>query len=340
VCPLAVSSWFVKIFSGILVKITFIAWTRFQSRSEHLAQHLRSSLHFICHGRHGRLAAAPLRYVSQAWRTWRVLRQEEPAVVFIQNPPIFCVLICSIYSFLHHARYVIDSHTGAFLSRNWAWSRPLHRVLSRSALTTIVHNEAQAEIVDRWRCGHLILHDYPGSNPTGEECSLDGHFNVAVVGSFAEDEPLEAVFDAARGLSQVDFYVTGDSRQIAPGLLAKKPENARLTGYLPYPQYLGLLGAADFVLALTTRNDTLLSGASEAVSVGTPLIVSDWPILRSRFALGTVHVPNTKEGILEGVRQARKEQGSLGRGILILRDQLHSEWKQEFSELQKLLSQV
>ena len=41
-------------------------------------------------------------------------------------------------------------------------------------------------------------------------------------------------------------------------------------------------------------------GSFEAASLAIPLIVSDWPILRDYFSLGTVHVPNTEEGVCEG----------------------------------------
>jgi hypothetical protein len=90
---------------------------------------------------------------------------------------------------------------------------------------------------------------------------------------------------------------------------------------------------------LTTRDHTLLSGAFEAVSIGTPLIVSDWPILRDYFSLGTVHVPNTVPGICEGVQRAQREQPALRQGILQLREKLEVEWKQEFAELCRLLQQ-
>lgn len=74
--------------------------------------------------------------------------------------------------------------------------------------------------------------------------------------------------------------------------------NCRLTGYLPYDRYVGLLRGVDVILDLTSQDHTLLMGAFEAVSLGTPLIVSDWPILRDYFSLGTVHVPNTVEGFV------------------------------------------
>ena len=62
--------------------------------------------------------------------------------------------------------------------------------------------------------------------------------------------------------------------------MSVKPDNCHLTGYIPYEQYVGLMRQVDTVIDLTDRDHTLLLGAFEAVSLGTPLIISDWPILR------------------------------------------------------------
>lgn len=318
-------------------KIVFIVWARYHRRSELLAQHLGATIHYIYHGRRGQLSQAPVRYLVQAWRTWRVLCRERPDVIFIQNPPIFAVVVAALYALCYGARYAIDSHTAAFISSKWRWSVGLHRRLSGGALVTIVHNKSQEKIVNRWGCRYYVLDDPVGNYPTTESFSFDGQFNAVVVSSFDSDEPLDVVFEAAAELPTVTFYVTGDYSHAASTLLRKKPDNCRLTGYIPYQQYVGLLRGADVALDLVTNSHTLLCGAFEAVSVGTPLIVSDWPVLRDCFPIGTVHIPNTKEGVREGVRRAQREQAQLRRDILLLREQHHVKWMHKFTELQRLL---
>ena len=118
-----------------------------------------------------------------------------------------------------------------------------------------------------------------------------------------------------------------------------KPENIILTGYLSYEGYIGLLRGVSAIMDLVNNEHTLLMGAFEAVSLGTPLIVSDWPILRKYFPLGTAYVPNTAEGICEGVRRMQDEHTQLRRDILLLREQLQVEWMHKFTELQHLLSE-
>jgi glycosyltransferase involved in cell wall biosynthesis len=319
------------------VRIAFIAWTHYQRRTELIAQHLGATLHFICYGQEGKVFQAPLRYMVQAWRTWCVLCQERPDIVFVQNPPIFSVLLCSFYVCLYHSQYVIDSHTGAFLSSNWRWSLPLHRMLSRKALVTIVHNKSQEKIIKDWGCRSYVLIDPVSDYPIGEVFTFHGDFSVVVVSSFKDDEPIDIVFEAACRLNGVSFYFTGEPDRLDPYLLMRKPGNCHLTGYLPYEQYVGLLRGADAIMVLTTRDQTLLSGAFEAVSLQKPLILSDWPILRDYFTTGTVYVPNTIEGIQEGIQRAQCEQVELQKGIVHLHQQLHDRWKKGYKELRELL---
>lgn len=320
------------------MKIAFVSWGRpgYQSHTDLLAQHLNADLFYVSWGKRGRLMA-PVRYIVQAWKTWWILCENRPDVIFTQNPPIFSVLVAFFYSRRFGAQYVIDSHSGAFIAPRWRIFLKLHRLLSRGALTTIVHNKYLEEMVRPWGCRYSVLGFIPGDYPSGDRFPLGDHFTVAVISSFLQDEPTDVVIEAARRTPEVHFYVTGDSNRLAPHLLENMPDNFCLTGYLPTEQYVGLLRAVDVVMVLTTQNHTLLMGAFEAVSLGTPLIVSDWPILRGYFSLGTVYVPNTIQGICEGVRRAKNEHVKLKQDILVLHEQLQTLWQQKFAELQKLL---
>ena len=144
-------------------------------------------------------------------------------------------------------------------------------------------------------------------------------------------------FEAARQMPDVDFYVTGDSRRITPELLAAKPDNCHLTGFVPYEQYIGLLRQAGTIVDLTTRNHTLLMGGFEAVSLGTPLVTSDWPILREYFSRGTVHVANNVAGVRDGVRYALENEEVLRREMVDLKAALETEWQRSSAELWELV---
>lgn len=322
------------------MKIAFVSWAPrgYQSHTDLLARHLGANLHYVCWGGRSKITA-PVRYFVQAWQTWRILCEDRPEVVFVQNPPIFLALVAFLFSRRYGARYVIDSHSGAFLTRRWRYFLPLHRWLSSKAIVTIVHNKGLETIVKPWGCRYSVMGFIPGDSPAVAPFSLMGRFNVAVVSSFLKDEPTAIVFEAACRVPETCFYITGDSNRLDARLRNKKPDNCFLTGYLPNEQYAGLLRTADAVMALTTQDQTLLMGGFEAVSFGTPLIVSDWPVLREYFSLGTVHIPNTVEGICEGVRRAQNEKVELKQDILILRDQLESEWELKFAGLNRLLEE-
>jgi glycosyltransferase involved in cell wall biosynthesis len=322
------------------LRVTFIAWTRFDRRSDLLARHLGATMHFISVGRRGWVVDAPRRYVAQSMRTWRVLGAERPDVILVQNPPVFCVLVVFLYCRLHGAEYVIDSHTSAFLSTRWRPFLWMHRVLSASAAATLVHNDAQGMTVKAWECRYLIVPDPVGGYPEGEAATLEGQFKVAVVCTFAEDEPIGVVLKAAEALREIHFYLTGDLNVAPRNLPERCPANAHFTGFMPYEGYLSVLRGADAIVDLTTREDTLLCGAYEAVSLGKPVVVSDWPLLKRRFYRGVVHVKNTVEGVCDGLRQVMSDGGAMTIEVERLRSELESEWARSLGELNSLMAEL
>jgi hypothetical protein len=74
------------------------------------------------------------------------------------------------------------------------------------------------------------------------------------------------------------------------------------------------------------RDHTMQRGACEALSLGRPIITSDWPLLRSYFAAGTVHVDNTAPGIASGVRRLVSDLDTYHAEIDELRTLRRAEW--------------
>jgi hypothetical protein len=71
----------------------------------------------------------------------------------------------------------------------------------------------------------------------------------------------------------------------------------------------------------------MLRGAYEAIYQGTPVIVSNWPILRASFPYGAVHVDNTPEGIAQGVREMRANLDTFRTDAIRLREVKMSRWE-------------
>jgi glycosyltransferase involved in cell wall biosynthesis len=322
------------------MKQVFVSWEKYNRRSALFADNIGAEMHHIAVGQRGNVLQAPFRYLVQGLRTWKMLRRDKPDVIFCQNPPIFLVLVAYLYARRYGAQYVIDSHSSTFLAPKWRWALPLHRPLSRAAVTTIVTNQHLKELVSKWGCHAMTVGFIPGEFPDTDLFPFDHPNNVVVVSSFEWDEPLDVVFQAAAELPNVHFYVTGNNERAAPELLALKPDNCTLTGYLPDADYVALLRSADLVVDLVSQDHTLLLGAFEAVSLGTPLMVSDWPVLREYFDIGTVHVPNTVAGVRDGVKRALKQHSTLQEQVLVLRDRLEADWETKRGEIAALLDQT
>lgn len=283
------------------------------------------------------LPGAIVKYPLQTVDTVRLLVRERPDVVFVQNPPSFAPLVVAAYCAIAGARFVVDAHSDAMMSPLWTRPEWLYRRVARRAMATIVTNEHFAGII-RARGGRaLVVQDIPAEFPDGEYVRGEA-FTVAVVNTFAEDEPLSEVVDAARALEDVTFLVTGDPSRAPQGLVAALPENVRFTGFLPDPDYYGLLRSSDTVMCLTTRDHTMQRGACEALSLGKPIITSDWPILSDYFSLGTVHVDNSAPGIRDGVVEMRRGLREYQRGIVELHAHQTRQWEEAHRALLGLLA--
>ena len=260
-------------------------------------------LHYVHTKTRRGLLSAPYRYSLQAVQTLRLLFQKRPQIVFVQSPPSLAVLIVYLYCMLTHSQYAIDAHSAAFLVPVWTRPRWLHRFLAQKAIVTIVTNDHFQQVIQHWGGASFVLRDIPTHFPQAPSIGLGTGFNLVVVNTFSADEPLDQVLQAAGDLEEVNFYITGNKKNAPEKILAGAPDNVHFTGFLPDENYYGLLSSADAVMCLTTRDHTMQRGACEALSLGKPIITSDWPMLRDYFRKGTVYVTNTNVGISQGVRE-------------------------------------
>jgi glycosyltransferase involved in cell wall biosynthesis len=169
---------------------------------------------------------------------------------------------------------------------------------------------------------------------------LNGGFNVAVVNTFSQDEPLNEVLAAARHVPEVHLYITGKKKRVPPDVLASLPANVHFTDFLPDESYYGLLGSAHAVMCLTKRNHTMQRGACEALSLGRPVITSDWPLLRAYFHKGTVHVLNTPESIAQGLREMKERHEIYRAQIVELQAEQRREWEEKIAALADLIKRA
>jgi glycosyltransferase involved in cell wall biosynthesis len=278
-----------------------------------------------------------LKYLGQALGTWRILARERPDAVFVMSPSPIAPLAVYAYCALTQTPFVIDAHSGAFRNPLWRRLQTMQFWLCRRARATIVTNDHLADLVRRHGGHAVIVPDVPVRFADATAAPPQNRFTVACITSFGHDEPIEAILDAARALSDVTFFMTGNPARNETRL-ANPPPNLVMTGFLDVPQYGALLQTADVVLALTTEDHTMLRAAYEAIYQGTPVIVSDSALLRLAFDDGTVHVDNSPRAIVDAVRTVQRERAAYREGARRLMARKEQRWSESKAALLSALA--
>jgi glycosyltransferase involved in cell wall biosynthesis len=248
------------------------------------------------------------------------------------SPSPVAVLAVYGYCALTRTPFVIDAHSGAFQNPRWRLLQSLQFWLCRQARATIVTNDHLAALVSAHRAQPIVVPDVPVKFAQSAQSGQHRPFAVVCVTSFDRDEPIDAMLQAARQLPDVQFYMTGDARRAA-GLLETRPPNVTLTGFLSVSDYGDLIQNAGVVLALTTKNHTMQRGAYEAIYQGTPVIVSDFDILRTAFSDGALHVDNSPEAIVAAILDIRRDPATFRRGALQLKAVKEERWSESKAAL-------
>lgn len=336
-------------------KIIFISWAENCSRSDHLARLLGGKSFMVYAGWLGsRPATVWLKYIIQIFQTLWLLLRERPQVVLVMVPPIFAVVPVYLYCKLTGSRFATDNHTAGFTMKRWQRLKGLHGWLEKRAACNIVTNEQLQQVQQNWgvpaervfRIGDLPvqfakIETPPFIKPNGVAQNgkfPNDFFAVTAVCSFNPDEPLNEILQAAKALPEVNFYCTGKLKDAPAGILARKPRNVTFTDFLSVPHYAGLLKASHGVMVLTTRDFTMQRGAYEAMALGTPIITSDWPILRQTFAQGSLFVDNSPQSIVHAVQQLRTDWPKFKASIQTQRTQRHTAWAEKEKALRRILA--
>jgi glycosyltransferase involved in cell wall biosynthesis len=242
------------------------------------------------------------------------------------SPPFAAGLAVYPYCAIRRIPFVVDAHTGAFLDPRWRFVQPLQRWLCRKAATTIITNTHLAGMIADFGADWTMLPDVPVKYRGSRSPFSASGFLIAVICSFDYDEPVGVMIETARLLPGVTFLVTGDPSKVEH-LQPQFPPNLRLTGFLDNAAYGQLLRDANVVMALTTGKHKMLRAAYEAIYQGTPIIISDSPMLREEFGSGGILVDNTADQIAAAIRQMQENQDMYRRQALELRDAKQRRWE-------------
>lgn len=306
----------------------WITWEN-QRRNKGIAESLGWKLYVID------VHASPIiRYIISILKTVVVILKEKPISVAVQNPSIILAVCVAILSPVMGYVFIMDAHNGGL--------RPLEgsskillivaRWLQKKADITIVTNSILKSHVDALGGRAISLPDKLPVVPEVQASKLDAAFSVAFICTFSIDEPFQEVFAAARLVSPTTMiYTTGKFQ----GKINSDdvPSNIRLLGFVSEKTYWELLIASDVIMDLTTRENCLVCGAYEGVSLSKPLILSNTSATRSYFTKGCVYVDSNASSIAKGIQIAQEKQAVLKKEIQDLKKEIEKGWEQSFLHL-------
>jgi glycosyltransferase involved in cell wall biosynthesis len=322
--------------------IAVVFWGPHSLSTEMFARHLNATLYLIHYLSWKRPWIAPIKYPPMWIRTWWVLLRQRPSAVLVINTPVFAPLCIYLYCLFAKVPFVMNVHGHTLGGRRWGWSRPIQRFLAKKAAVNLVSTTEYKEILESWEARVMLLEEVP-ANVCPEDSSavrVPGRFQVTVVSTFAGDEPLGLVLEAARRLPEVGFFILGDIKLAKRGFIDSAPPNVQFPGYLQGNDYWNQLFSSDAIMTLTTNPHSLVAGGTEGLFTGRPLILSRQPALLGYFTKGTVFIDHTVDSMIQGVLQARERESVLAKESTELAAEKSANWQKAFQRFVKILEEA
>jgi glycosyltransferase involved in cell wall biosynthesis len=248
----------------------------------------------------------------------------------VQSPSlVLSLLALALRPFLRYA-LVVDAHNEAVepYLHPGALMRMLTYLVLRRADLVVVSNPALVSRVESRGGRALSLPDRiptaPAHAPAAKDASV---FQVVVISTFADDEPIESVIESARAAADgVRYAITGNPARLSARVRAALPANVRLTGFLPEEEYWSLLAASDVIMDLTTMDDCLVCGAYEGIAVGNPLVLSNNRASVELFHDAGLFTDNSVASLASVVRDARALHAALRARMPAARERIDRLW--------------
>lgn len=275
-----------------------IAWMPVSQRSTTIADRLGFDLVLVARSGFRRPWTAPLAYPISAARTIRAIVRLRPRAAIIAVPPFVAPLVAMPFLAALRAPFAIDVHSGAVLDRRWRWALGIIGAIGRRSVGAVVTIASlEGPLRERGVETMVIPDPLPRLAPVPDTplSKAAGRPVVVAICGWGSDEPIEELVASATGRAW-QLVLTGQPRRTFD-----PPPNVTLAGFLDHEDYVARLAAADAIVVLTERDDTLLSGAWEAIALGRPLVVSGTAALRSTFGEGVVYVGGDAESIGGGI---------------------------------------
>jgi glycosyltransferase involved in cell wall biosynthesis len=270
-----------------------------------------------------------LRHPAAMLKTIQHISRQRPSTLIVQCPSIFLGLIASLLKPFFGYKLIIDAHSDAIESDKPIIQKLffLYKFIHHSADLSVVTNQQNADSVQAFGGRPLVLPDRLFDTPAFKSKILANRHNIVFPCSFDIDEPYTEVLEAIKDLKDITLYVTGRAPQQV--LEKYKYPNVIFTGYLSLEDYQSLLGSADGILALTTRENCTLCAANEAVSFMQPMILSNTQFLKRYFSKGAIYSDNKASALRKAFLDFIENQSQLKKEVTTLKPQLSSAWEKQ-----------
>ncbi|MBF4572943.1 glycosyltransferase [Herbiconiux sp. VKM Ac-1786] len=317
----------------------FISWIRHHGRSADLAEALGIEAVFLDGGSGNVLR----RYLRQWNETRSLVRTRAPSSIIVMQPPIVALLAVLSVRQGRRAQLVGDLHTGALENPKWRWaSGPMLRMLRKRGFA-IVTNEALAEQVEARGTRVVVMHDLLPSLPEGLGDAPDDPTLAPVLGqgyilvplAYANDEPVEALLEAAAAEPGITWVLTGKAPE---AVRQGASPNIRFTGYVTNDDFQRLLRYSTAVAALTDREYTMQRAGYEALGAGRPLITASTRTLSGYFGDAVVYMDGTVDSIRSAARCAIDDSSGLADRTVALKAEKAGEERAALETLRGLLT--
>ena len=292
-------------FSGL-----FLVWKQYQRRPEILAPLINCELKFIPHLFKSKYLR-PLDYLIKLVVSVQAILTKKPDFVVAQCPPTFSALP----ALLTKTPYIIDAHNPLFQVEMWQ-SLPLSKALLKNALAIIVHNAEMFQLVSKiYPQAKLFTISDPIKAIAPTKPQKRQAKQILVIASFDPwDEPVDLLIETMAKLIEYNFVITADINKLNAKTAAslQRLDNVTLTGFLATEEYHQVLCSSLASLVLTTSNATQPSGACEALSSDTQLVISKTSLTEKLFGEWAVLVENSSESIVNAIRELTLKKIDLG----------------------------
>ncbi len=309
----------------------FVVWKQYQRRPEVLASLLDCELKFIPHLFRSKYLR-PLDYLFKLVVNIKDILTKKPKFIVAQCPPTFSALPALITK----TPYVIDAHNPLFQVNMWQ-KLPFSQTILRNSLAIIVHNVEMFQLVrSMYPDVRLFTISDPIKMITSDRFQERLAKQILVIASFDPwDEPVELLIDTMKQLREYNFVITADVNKLdsETACSLQKLDNVNLTGFLATEEYHQVLCSSLAALVLTTSDATQPSGACEALSSNTQLVISQTSLTQKLFGEWAVLVDNSSESISQAIRSLSVQELDLA----AYREQWNMSVKEEILRLSEFI---